>query len=219
MTYVPTSPVFARCRVSGLAFHGVLAHRDSPAVIEATAILTILVDAGIDPVVFLGQFAAESSYGTQGYARATRSPGNIVIGHPEIPHWTRAFGGRPMKAPNGRTYASFATWRDGTRAYAALMRTYRARGWATSIATMASRWLGMKDATYSGYVHNIVAHANQVPLLGVEVVPPPVSPPATTLELLAAIEYYAGRLSGTDHDKAALARNIALLRGRLVTGD
>lgn len=146
-------------------FRSVLVQRRSPAVVESAAIHNVLTGAGIDPAVFLGQFAAESSYGTAGYARLTHSPGNIVIGRPAFPHWTRAFGGRPWKAPNGRTYALFLNWRNGTRAYAALMRGYKLRGWAKSIATMASRWLGMADvamASRSAYVRNIVAAANQV---------------------------------------------------------
>jgi len=161
MTYSATSPIFARSRVAYAAFRGVLALSRSPAVIESSAIHDVLTSAGIDPAVFLGQFAAESSYGTAGYARTTHSPGNIVISRPALPHWTRAFGGCPWKAPNGRTYALFLTWRNGTRAYAALMKGYRLRGWAKTIATMASRWLGMADATHSGYVRNIVSHANR----------------------------------------------------------
>lgn len=164
MIYFPTSPVFARNHVTPSAFRSVLIRRNSPAIIEANAIYEVLVGAGIDPAVFLGQFAAESSYGTSGYARTTRSPGNIVISRPLLPHWTRAFGGRPWKAPNGRTYAAFLNWRNGTRAYVALMQSYRLRGWARTIATMASRWLGMADATHSGYVHNIVTHAALVPV-------------------------------------------------------
>jgi pimeloyl-ACP methyl ester carboxylesterase len=58
------------------------------------------------------------------------------------------------------------------------MRTYRARGWAKTIATMASRWLGMADATHSGYVHNIVTHANLVPMAVPTPTPEPVPPPA-----------------------------------------
>ncbi len=217
MTYSATSPVFARSRVTPPAFRAALWRWKSPAVIEASAIHDVLIGAGIDPAVFLGQFAAESSYGTSGYAKTTHSPGNIIISRPAIPHWTRAFGGRPWKAPNGRTYAAFLTWRDGTRAYAALMGTYKLRGWSKTIATMASHWLGMADATHSGYVKNIVANANLV-LLTVDppVVAPPVAPPIlTSAQLLDAIEAGVGQLWGDVLVKAALARNVALLRARL----
>ncbi len=212
MRYSATSPVFAKSRVTPPAFRAALWRWKSPAVIEASAIHDVLTSAGIDPAVFLGQFAAESSYGTTGYAKTTHSPGNVVISRPAIPHWTRAFGGRPWKAPNGRTYALFSTWRDGTRAYAALMGTYKLRGWSKTIATMASRWLGMADATRSGYVLNIVSHAN----LALAVVAPPVAPPVPTpSQLLDAIEAAAARVTGSEPDKAALLRYIAVLRARL----
>lgn len=42
---------------------------------------------------------------------------------------------------------------------------------------------------------------------------------ATTLELLDAMVAYAGRLTGTPHDKAAFARNATLLRSRLAAQD
>lgn len=173
MTYTAGSPVFAGSRIGPLLFRAALVRHGSPAAAEAAGIYDALLGAGVDPAVFLGQFAAESSYGTAGYARTTRNPGNIVIGRPALPHWTRVFGGRPWLAPNGRTYAAFSSWRDGTRAYAALLRSYRLRGWATSIATMASHWLGLPDATYSGYVRNILAAANLMAA-------PPPTPPRPT---------------------------------------
>lgn len=58
-------------------------------------------------------------------------------------------------------------------------------------------------------------NGTQAQLLALAGRTPEPEPPATPLELLAAIEKYAGRLTGSDHDKTALARNIALLRGRL----
>jgi hypothetical protein len=204
MSYSPASPVFARNAVTQAALRAVLVRRGSPAVIEAGAIHQVLVDAGIDPAVFLGQFAAESSYGAAGYARTTHSPGNIVISRPALPHWTRAFGGRPWKAPNGRTYVLFLTWRDGTRAYAALMKGYRLRGWAATIATMASRWLGMADATRSGYVRNIVTHANLVPEFS------PVDP-----ETLARLRRYIATLEAVSEPTAEQREKLAGYRARL----
>jgi len=174
MSYGPTSPVFAKPRVSRPAFVTFLGRKGFPAPSEAAAIYSDLVAAGVDPALALGQLAAESSYGLKGYARTTRNWGNIVIGHPRVPHWTRAFGGAPWLAPNGRTYAKFPTWRAGAKAYAALLRSYKLWGWAKTVSGMAGRWLGMKDASRSGYVRTILNVANTVP---VTVVPAPIPAP------------------------------------------
>lgn len=48
---------------------------------------------------------------------------------------------------------------------------------------------------------------------------PEPEPPATPLELLDAIERYGDLLKGSAHNKAAFARNVALLRGRLAALD
>ena len=176
MAYSPSSPVFARSAISRAAFTAILTRAGSPAAPEAPEIYAALTGVGIDPAVALGQVAAESTYGTRGYAVRTRNWGNITIRRPALPHWTRLYGGRPWRAPNGRTYAAFPSWTAGVRAYAALLRSYRLGGWAGSIARMSSRWLGMRDATRSGYVRTIVAHAGRVPLAPPTPAPVPVPP-------------------------------------------
>lgn len=173
MSYTPASPVFARSTLTAAQFAVFLRAKRSPAAIEAAAIYGALVSAGVDPAVALGQFGAESSFGTAGYAKTTRNWGNIVISRPALPHWSRAFGGRPWKAPNGRTYAAFRTWRDGARAYAALLKTYKLRGWARSIESMCRKWLG---GIGTGYINNIVRIANST--AGRPAMPPPAPVPA-----------------------------------------
>ncbi len=179
MIYSPLSPVFGKS-IGANHFAAVLRSRKSPAAIEASAIYVAL--GSVDPAVALGQFGAESTYGRAGYAAVTRNWGNIAMATPGTPrllraakiasHWTRAFGATGYSPGNGYTYAKFKTWRDGARAYAALMRTYRLRGWAGSIERMTRKWLGGIGA---GYVANIVRIANQV----AGTVDPPVKSPAT----------------------------------------
>jgi pimeloyl-ACP methyl ester carboxylesterase len=175
VTYSAASPVFARS-ISAATFAAFLRRMASPAALEASAIHDAFATAGVDPAVALGQFAAESSFGKAGYAAITRNWGNITIRYPLIPHWTRNFGGKSWKAPNGRTYARFSTWRDGARAYAALLVSYRKGGHADNIGEMTDRWLGGHGA---GYIRNICRTANAA--LGtpppVVVPPPPVVPP------------------------------------------
>ncbi|MBA3875561.1 MAG: hypothetical protein C0498_01270 [Anaerolinea sp.] len=172
MAYSPSSPVFGKS-ITAAQFGAFLRAKGSPAASEAAAIFTAL--GAVDPSVALGQFGAESSFGTAGYAKTTRNWGNIVISRPALPHWTRAFGGTPWKAPNGRTYAKFATWRNGARAYAALLSTYRVRGWASSIEAMSRKWLG---GVGTGYITNIVRIANSAG--GKPPTPPPPPKPAPT---------------------------------------
>jgi len=180
VSYGPASPVF-RKSITSAAFAAFLRAKGSPAAAEASAIFAVL--GAVDPAVALGQFGAESTFGRAGYAKITKNWGNIVISRPLLPHWTRAFGGSPWKAPNGRTYARFGTWRNGARAYVALLNTYRLRGWAPSVSAMCRKWLG---GIGTGYIANIVRIANQAagtvapPAPPPVVIPPPVIPPIST---------------------------------------
>lgn len=213
MTYSAASPVFAPTRMGPSVFRLALFLHGSPAHTEAAAIYTALVSAGIDPAIALGQFAAESSFGTKGYATATRNWGNLTIRHPALPHWTRAYGGQPWLAPNGRTYVKFPTWTAGVRAYAALLATYRSRGWATSVAAMAGHWLGMADASRSGYVRNIVSIANAVAGQADELPPPP--PPPVSASTIARLRRYIANLSAVKRPTSAVTRKLAAYRARL----
>ena len=204
MTYSPSSPVFAKSRITAAQFAAFLRSKRSPAAVEASAIYAVL--GSVDPAVALGQFGAESSFGTAGYAKITRNWGNIAMATPGTPrllraariasHWTRAFGATGYSPGNGYTYAKFATWRNGARAYTALMNTYKLRGWAPSISAMCRKWLG---GIGTGYIANIVRIANAVtgtvaPPIVVPPAPPPVVVPpqpairpiSTTPEHIAA---------------------------------
>lgn len=99
----------------------------------------------------------------------------------------------------------------------AVLRWDRERGFASEPRP------GEADASHTGHTHvswyRDSEHRSKVglirPYFEPAVAAPPPTTPATPSDLLDAIERYAGRLSGNAHDKAALARNIALLRGRL----
>lgn len=192
MSYSAASPVFAPSRVTAAQFAAFLRAKRSPATTEASAIHAVLVGSGVDPAVALGQFAGESTFGTRGYARVTRNWGNIAMATPgtgrNLPtaiaraafrklviarHWSRRFGAKPYSPGNGYTYASFPTWRDGVRAYAALLRGYPKRSTRT-IEAMADRWLGGHGA---GYIGNICRIANQAAGSAAVPAPTPASPP------------------------------------------
>lgn len=78
--------------------HRVLQSYGSPALGEAQAIYDLGVRYGVDPAICLAFFIAESSAGTQGIARETRSVGNI-----------RATSGYV----NYKGYRKYSSWREG----------------------------------------------------------------------------------------------------------
>lgn len=218
MTYSGQSPIFSPPNVTPAGFRAALLGHRSPAAAESQAIYAALVSAGIDPAIALGQFAAESTFGTRGYAGATKNWGNIAMATPRdqgvkraakiAGHWSRAFGARPYAPGNGYAYASFPSWERGAQAYAALMRTYRLRGWATSVAVMAGRWLGMVDASRSGYVRNILSVANGVAPKTVASAPVPASK-------LADLRRYIANLTRVTRPTAEQRAKLTEYRRRL----
>lgn len=106
------------------AFAGHLASHPSPALSEARAIWTVLVEARIDPAVALGFFHHESACGTQGRAATTRSWGNIRWREVYATAWPHpiadvdGFCGYPTWQLGAVHFADHLRGRDGTNAYA-----------------------------------------------------------------------------------------------------
>lgn len=150
----PSSPVFGPATVTSADFVAFLVAKGSPAAAEGARIYAVFTAAGIDPCVALGQFGAESSFGKAGYATVTKNWGNILYYT-----WTANMGATPWAPGNGYTYSVCASWTMGAQLYAALMTSYRTWGWAGSITTMASHWLGSSSTSY---VNNIVTLGNSV---------------------------------------------------------
>jgi nucleoid-associated protein YgaU len=152
MAVSAASPIFGPPSVSEALFVKRLRAAKSPAAEEGAAIYRRMVAAGLDPLVALGQFAAESGLGTRGYAVRTRNWGNILFYE-----WTRKLGAVDFAPGNGFHYSEFPTWTDGARAYVALMKRYRERG-IERVEQMAARWLGAKVGSdrANRYVRNIV---------------------------------------------------------------
>ncbi len=127
----------------------------SPVAPDAAALYAQCVAAGMDPAVALGQFAAESSYGTAGYATVTHSWGNQTWAT-----WEAQFGATAYAPGNGYTYALYPSWDLGLQAYLHLMGLYRGWGWAGSLGQMCAYWLsgsGTITARVTRYVNNIIA--------------------------------------------------------------
>ena len=157
MAYSGSSKLFASTTLTETQFRTILSKRSSPALSSASAIYRALRARGFDPEIFLAQFAAESSYGRLGWCRIgnLRNPGNILFYA-----WTRdgfrAIAWKPR--PDYRyTYSKFPSWDLGTRAYVALMSTYRSRGFDT-LWEMSARWLGATPGTtrHTNYLGNIL---------------------------------------------------------------
>lgn len=151
------SQLFAPPSISEKRFVNKLRRAGSPAADEAASIYRRMVNNGLDPLIALGQFAAESSLGTKGFARTTRNWGNILF-YP----WTAALGAVEFAPGNGFHYSQFPTWTVGARAYIRLMKRYEAADRDT-VEKMAARWLGDKVGTRrtNRYVRNILEASNR----------------------------------------------------------
>ncbi len=160
MTLAGTSPVFGPPTITLAEWTAALA--SSPVAPNAAALYALVVAAGMDPAVALGQFAAESSYGTKGYAVTTHNWGNNLWAS-----WTAQFGGTPYAPGNGYTYVQYPDWTHGMQAYLYLMGQYRTWGWATNLTTMVGYWLsGSPTVTprVTQYVNNIISAAQSAAL-------------------------------------------------------
>jgi hypothetical protein len=151
------SPLFAPPSISEKRFVNKLRRAGSPAADEGASIYRRMVNNGFDPLIALGQFAAESSLGTKGFARTTRNWGNILFYD-----WTAALGAVEFAPGNGFHYSHFPTWTVGARAYIQLMKRYEAADRDT-VEKMAARWLGDKIGTRrtNRYVKNILDASNR----------------------------------------------------------
>lgn len=143
--------VFGLPSVSQGAFEFLLRRVSSPAASEAKAIYDLLLKAGIDPLFAYGQFGAESSFGSAGHAVKTLNWGNIL--------WSSRYadyGAKPYAPGNGYTYCWFPDWTSGVRAYADLLKYYRATG-SVHAVEVCRRWLGKDPTKYIANIESICA--------------------------------------------------------------
>ena len=152
MAITKHSPLFAPPSVTEKRFAKRLRDGKSPAADEAASIYRRMVNNGLDPLVALGQFQAESGLGTKGHATSTRNWGNILFYE-----WTKALGAVDFAPGNGFHYSEFPTWTQGARAYIRLMKRYEERDFDT-VEKMAAHWLGDKVGTprTKRYVDNVL---------------------------------------------------------------
>lgn len=92
----------------------VLAQYGSPAVGQGAALHEAGMRHGIDPAYALAFFVHESSCGTKGVARSTRSIGNI--------RWTKGYD-------NFEGYRSYPTWQEGIEDWYRLISDLYIEGW------------------------------------------------------------------------------------------
>jgi hypothetical protein len=155
MAVTGASPIFGPPSISEARFVSRLRVANSPAADEGADIYRRMIKNGVDPLIALAQFQAESGLGTRGHAVDTRNWGNILFYG-----WTTALGATEFEPGNGYHYSLFPSWTQGARAYIRLMKRYRAGGF-DSVEKMAARWLGDKVGTArtNQYVGNIVQAA------------------------------------------------------------
>lgn len=127
MTTPPDYPVRATPRISPALFHEVLTKAGSPALPEnaGDTLWRIAVDASLDPAVALAFFQHESTYGTRGLARTTKSWGNQRRSPTGL--------GTVREIPGRGPFAHFRTWADSLRDWCAIINgpVYAGAGRAT----------------------------------------------------------------------------------------
>jgi hypothetical protein len=150
-------------RITKDKFISILRAHGSPALAEAGPIWDLLINGGVDPSFALGQYHVESLMGKSGYARTTKSWGNML--------WDAAWtGDQPKYHPSGSayTYALYDSWTEGVADYVEYVRRYAVTlDYAThavsdTIWTETSRWTGHPagDVGHEQYVQIILSLIN-----------------------------------------------------------
>nr|BBH94388.1 hypothetical protein KTA_25870 [Thermogemmatispora argillosa] len=119
---IPSHPgpysVLGKPTITADFINKVLAAYHSPAAGKGKALYDYGVQYGIDPVYALAFFMHESTFGTQGVARETKSLGNI-----------RCIPTRPCTSPDGHGFAIMYSWEDGFLQWYKLIRNLYVAQW------------------------------------------------------------------------------------------
>ncbi|GER82759.1 MAG: glucosaminidase domain-containing protein [Thermogemmatispora sp.] len=119
---IPSHPgpysVLGKPTITADFINKVLAAYHSPAAGKGQALYDYGVQYGIDPVYALAFFMHESTFGTQGVARETKSLGNI-----------RCIPTRPCTSPDGHGFAVMYSWEDGFLQWYKLIRNLYVAQW------------------------------------------------------------------------------------------
>jgi hypothetical protein len=110
--------VLGKPTITAAFINKVLATYHSPAAGKGQALYDYGVQYGIDPVYALAFFMHESTFGTQGVARVTKSLGNI-----------RCIPTRQCTNPNGQGFAIMYSWEDGFLQWYKLIRNLYVAQW------------------------------------------------------------------------------------------
>jgi hypothetical protein len=133
----PESPTHAPPVITLERFKKILSDHHSPALAEADAIWKTLIDEEVDPSFALGQFHAESLYGTAGHATVTKSWGNMLWSEP----LTKNAAGQ-YSPGNGYTYAKYNNWTDSVKDYVFELTFYEVTWELETIYEATAKWIG-----------------------------------------------------------------------------
>jgi hypothetical protein len=151
----PQSPTHAPPRITVDKFIERLKSKNSPAVLHAYNIWSILVANGVDPSFALAQYRVESQYGTSGHATVTDSWGNMLYDSN-----LTLLSGPSYKPGNGYTYATYNPNRfeDAVEDYCRYLAWYRDRYGLEDIYGATARWTGKVPGTpgHLSYCNTIV---------------------------------------------------------------
>jgi len=148
------SPTLAAPRISYARFLGLLNSKNSPAVAESKSIWDYFVAQSVDPSFALAQYRVESQYGTAGYAKITKSWGNMLYDS------TLTLLASGQYAPgNGFTYAKYSNHLDAAKDYARYLHNYAEVRGKETIYEATAEWIGKTPGSpgHINYVDTVIS--------------------------------------------------------------
>lgn len=132
-----TWPTLAPPRITYAKFKSLLVEKNSPAVPEAQTIWDVFISQGVDPSFALAQYRVESQMGTVGYAKITKSWGNMLYDK------SLCLNAAGKYSPgNGYIYAKYNNITDAAKDYAHYLHDYTENRGLPDIYRATAEWIG-----------------------------------------------------------------------------
>jgi len=154
-----SSPTLAPARITYARFLQLLNSKNSPAVPEAQDIWDHFREQGVDPSFALAQYRVESQYGTAGYAKTTKSWGNMLYDKDLTILTIPGPAGKYRPAGSGFTYAAYANHLDAAKDYARYLHDYAENRNLPHIYGATAEWIGKTPGStgHISYVNTVIS--------------------------------------------------------------
>lgn len=140
-------------RIPYTKFLSLLKSKNSPAVSQAKIIYDYFLSQNVDPSFALAQYRVESQYGTAGYAKITKSWGNMLA---DASLCTHSIG--TYSPGNGYTYAKYADVLNAAYDYANYLHNYAEVRHLETIYEVTAEWTGKNPGSpfHISYTNTII---------------------------------------------------------------